>query len=181
MAISIPLSKTGKNAGKYVALIDDCDADLAEMNWCARKDRDVVYPRRTINKTRTEYLHKVIAIRMFGEIPENKLVDHIDNNPLNCCRDNLRLASYAENAHNVRRHKDNQSGYKGVSWNKNAQKWMAQICFDNRKIHLGLFDTSEKAHKAWRTKALELQGEFFNDGTSSAVSQEAPENKKLGH
>jgi hypothetical protein len=53
---------------------------------------------------------------------------------------------------NVRRHKHNTSGYKGVAWHHQRSKWRAYI-FDNyRQIHLGLFDSREAAAAA-RSKA----------------------------
>jgi len=48
----------------------------------------------------------------------------------------------------AKKSKRNTSGVKGVYWNKNAQKWLAQICFKRRVIYLGLFSTLEAAAKA---------------------------------
>jgi frataxin-like iron-binding protein CyaY len=37
------------------------------------------------------------------------------------------------------------SKYKGVNWNKNCQKWIAQIRFENKHYHLGVYETEEEA------------------------------------
>ena len=39
----------------------------------------------------------------------------------------------------------NKSGYKGVNWNKKANKWKAQIGFKGEVIYLGLFDNIQDA------------------------------------
>ena len=46
----------------------------------------------------------------------------------------------------------------GVNWHKASGKFVAQCCnpFLNKQEHLGLFDTEQEAHEAWRTKKHEL-------------------------
>ena len=44
----------------------------------------------------------------------------------------------------------NTSGYLGVSWSKASQKWGAYIKRDGVRRYLGLFDTAEAAHAAYR-------------------------------
>lgn len=44
--------------------------------------------------------------------------------------------------------KRNKSGYKGVSWMKSRQKWIAYIGFKGKQITLGYFDDKEDAIKA---------------------------------
>ncbi|KAK9817097.1 hypothetical protein WJX72_009520 [[Myrmecia] bisecta] len=53
--------------------------------------------------------------------------DHRDGEKLNNTRANLRVATHAENVRNRGRFKNNTSGYKGVSWNKQNRKWFASI------------------------------------------------------
>lgn len=47
-------------------------------------------------------VHKAIWIIVNGEIPDGYVVDHRDGNPLNNNINNLRLATYSENALNAR-------------------------------------------------------------------------------
>ncbi len=42
----------------------------------------------------------------------------------------------------------NTSGYRGVTWNKGAQKWMAEVTIDGKRKYLGLYDTAEAAGAA---------------------------------
>ncbi len=47
--ITIPLSKQGKNKGKYEAIVDDVDADLARLNWSC-DIKSTIYAIRIVNK-----------------------------------------------------------------------------------------------------------------------------------
>ena len=50
--------------------------------------------------------------------------------------------------------------YYGVSFNKTANKWTAQIRHNGHKIHLGLYDDEVEAGRAYDRKASELFGVF---------------------
>jgi hypothetical protein len=52
----------------------------------------------------------------------------------------------------------NHSGYKGVSRSRN--RWESYITFNNKKKHIGQFDTKEEAALAYNNMALELFGEY---------------------
>ena len=71
-------------------------------------------------------------------------IDHIDRNPLNNCRTNLRFATQREQIINQRMKSTNTSGVKGVCWHKAANKW--EVGIDNK--HVGLYETFEKACEA---------------------------------
>jgi hypothetical protein len=65
--------------------------------------------------------------------------DHIDRNPMNNRRNNLRKATLAENARNCSKPKNNSSGIIGVCWIDREQKWHAYITVDNQRKSLGYF------------------------------------------
>ena len=44
--------------------------------------------------------------------------------------------------------KNNKTGVKGVSWNKQKMKWVAQICFKGKVHYLGRFDDINDAIEA---------------------------------
>lgn len=44
--------------------------------------------------------------------------------------------------------KNNKSGYTGVYWNSNNQKWRAQIVYKKQKYRLGSYETIEEAVEA---------------------------------
>lgn len=103
--------------------------------------------------------HRAAWAIYYGEIPKQH-IDHIDGNKTNNKIDNLRLCTHNQNQHNQGIRRNNKSGYKGVSWFKNAKKWQAQICCDSKIKHLGMFTTKEDAAHAYDIAALEVHGEF---------------------
>lgn len=44
--------------------------------------------------------------------------------------------------------KNNSSGYKGVTYDKQLKKYRAHLTFNYKKIHLGSYDTAEEAYQA---------------------------------
>lgn len=95
--------------------------------------------------------------------PENMLVDHIDGNPLNNCRKNLRICTKFQNAQNHKTQKNNTSGHKGVWWHKNYSKWCVQIGCNNERIIIGYYDDFKEAVIARKDAELKYHKEFSND------------------
>lgn len=88
-------------------------------------------------------------------------VDHINGDPLDNRRSNLRLCSRQQNSQaKHRKCATATSRYRGVSWNSNNQTWKAQIGHNSRRIHIGEFDDEIEAAKAYDAKARELFGEW---------------------
>ena len=54
----------------------------------------------------------------------------------------------------------NTSGVKGVSWRKDRNKWCAQIVFQGKHYHLGLYDKIEDAAEARRIAEEHLTKDF---------------------
>lgn len=102
--------------------------------------------------------------RFLLNAPKNKQVDHIDGNPLNNQKENLRLCNNSQNQANRGKPKtkklETTSIYKGVHLRKDLNKWTARIGFNGTRKHLGHFNTQEEAAKAYNKSALELFGEF---------------------
>lgn len=174
MVVEIKLSKRSKTiAGLYVAIVDDIDADLDNVNWNA----EVHSPKRQYAVgSQHERMHRVIMERMLGgEIPDGMEVDHINGDSLCNTRDNLRLATRAQNSANIGRRKGRhtrKAPYKGVGYN--GKKYTAQIRRNGETFNLGRFDTAEEAHAAYCKKAVELFGEFANFGEETPFVQNAP-------
>lgn len=106
----------------------------------------------------TNFLHRLIL-----SAPRGSMVDHVDGNPLNNRRSNIRLCTHAQNMKNRRRHKTNASGFKGVSHDPGRSRirpWRAKIQVDGTEVRLGSFETAEAAYAAYCLAAKELHGEF---------------------
>jgi hypothetical protein len=79
-----------------------------------------------------------------------RVVDHIDFNPLNNHVSNLQIISQRENRSKDTWRKNPASQYTGVSWHKASQKWRAQIGINGKKKGLGLFSSELEAHEAYQ-------------------------------
>lgn len=92
-------------------------------------------------------------------------VDHIDGNPLNNLKNNLRLCYHEENAMNQKISTKNTSGHVGVYWDTNRNKWCATINANKKRIFIGRFDNFEDAVKA-REEAEEKYHKNYSTANS---------------
>jgi hypothetical protein len=106
-------------------------------------------------------IHQLIAICYIPNPDNKRCVDHIDRNIINNSIINLRWCSVAENLKNTKQHKDNKSGFKGVSLDTRKETYSSRICINNKRIHIGTFETALEASNAYESKAKELCGDFY--------------------
>lgn len=73
--------------------------------------------------------HRLIyqIIHSIDILPTDIQIDHIDGDKQNNNPSNLRLATNQDNQRNVKIQRNNTSGFKGVSYEKNRNKWKASI------------------------------------------------------
>lgn len=115
------------------------------------------YHEVTINKKKY-YAHRLIFMMIYGRWPVQ--IDHIDGDRSNNLISNLREATNAQNNRNTGIRSTNKSGFKGVSYYKSANRYIAKITVNYKGIHLGCFDTAQEAHEAYKKAAFHLHGEF---------------------
>lgn len=94
---------------------------------------------------------------------DGKYVDHINRNPLDNRKCNLRLCTNQENIRNCKIPKNNKSGHKGVYWSEERQKWVAQVSINRKTICLGRFISFEEAVEKRKEAVKEHYGEFNNE------------------
>lgn len=117
-----------------------------------RKDGTIrsIYARHNVRrkgKAAQQYLGQfILGVRKF--------VSHMDNDGLNCTRDNIRKSTKSQNIAKQRLRADNQAGFKGVVNRKGH--FMAQI--DEK--YLGAFPTAQEAARAYDAAAKKKYGEF---------------------
>lgn len=149
---------------------DECDRDLIDNSpyKLSLTFTGYIYYAKYIprengkQKHEKVFLHKVIAERIGLDI--NLEIDHINQDKLDNRRCNLRAATRKQNARNMKRNCRNTSGFKGVTWDKSRNKWLAQIKTDTNTKHLGRYDCPIEAYKAYCKAAKKYHGEFANFG-----------------
>ncbi len=104
-------------------------------------------------------IHRLVA-NEFIENPDNKpFVDHINRTVNDNTIKNLRWVSKSENSMNRTKQQNASSTYKGVSFNKPANKWHARIKLDGKNKHLGYFASEKEAAVKYNEAAIEHFGE----------------------
>jgi hypothetical protein len=139
-----------------VALVDDEDYPrLSQYRWHLA-GRDPLYAARDgkAGEAHIVYMHRDIARPGPG-----MTVDHIDANPLNNQRANLRVCTRTQN-HANRRKTRGSSQYKGVSWEQKRARWSASIRINRSQRHLGRYVCEREAALAYDAAARETFGAY---------------------
>lgn len=125
--------------GKF-ALVEDEDFEwLNQWKWTAEQKDYTFYARRNSKKKKV-YLHRQIIGAKKGEV-----VDHINRDGLDNRRKNLRIVTPTQNNYNQKIRVDNTSGYKGIWWNRQRQKWVVEIWARKQKYYFGGYKNIQEA------------------------------------
>jgi hypothetical protein len=143
-----------------VALVDDEDFEyLNQFRWFSNNMNGKFYVGRYI--TVSKYKQIRISMHRFIMKPEKGMViDHLDRNPLNNQKNNLRICTHSDNMRNCKISIKNTSGYKGVSFVKKNNTYKSAIKFNKRTIYLGYYIDPIDAARAYNTAAIKYFGEF---------------------
>lgn len=132
--------------------------------WFAKYDKpiddyyacaSVYYPE--LQQSRPLHLHQFIMNT------RDNHVDHINHNPRDNRKENLRVILPNENLKNREtKNKNNKSGYRNVCWDKKSGKWMVQLQVNGKNKRLKRFneDELEEAGKYAEKMRKKLYGEF---------------------
>lgn len=134
--------------GDVHEVIVDSDFEIDRKVWVGIT-KGAAYAGITIDK-KNKKLHRYI-LGVHNEDP-NILVDHINGNPLDNRKENLRICTHLQNQANKKS--------KGYYWDKYNQKWRARIGIDGKLKSLGSFDDPEEAQQVYRKAHAEAFGEF---------------------
>jgi len=107
------------------------------------------------NNRKTMFLSRFIM-----DYDGENLIDHINNNPLDNRKCNLRIVTPEQNSMNRKSKKNSSSKYIGVK--KSYKKWQASITFKGKAIYLGTFENEIEAAKVRDIATLKYFGEYGN-------------------
>jgi len=141
----LPLRNRDKEIVDYTLVDEDDYAQVSRYKWHLSQGYAYGFVDR-----------RMIALHHFVfKKPRNgHVIDHMNNDRLDNRKCNLRESTRAENSHNVPS-RSGTSKYKGVSWDKNSQKFCAKY----GSKHLGLFPDEVSAAHAYDTFTHLLHGD----------------------
>lgn len=151
----LKINISSKKHPNTYTIIDKMDKEKIEpFKWCCSSKG---YAVRTGKNKESLSVHRVVMNAKPGQI-----IDHINGNPLDNRKSNLRFVSSQQNSFNTKKSITNSSGFKGVSWHKNHKLWQACVYFGNTSKFLGNYLTKEEAALAYNLYVKETRGEYAN-------------------
>lgn len=115
-------------------LVSSDATDMALRTWAINGG----YVTRPVHRGPHGRMHRDVMGLVAGD---GKIVDHINGDPLDNRRCNLRIVTSAQNSQNLRGPRKSASGLRGVSKSDNPNRWKAYCGSD----YLGSFRSPEEA------------------------------------
>jgi hypothetical protein len=145
--------------GEWAILDQEDYYRFGNLRWGINGSGDRYYAVRNVKtgtgKTTRAYMHREIM-----NPPAGLFVDHINNDPLDNRRKNLRLATRSQNMQNKRKKKNATSKYFGVHLIKTEKKWSARVKHEGKLVFSARFDNEIDAARAYDAAARKYHGEF---------------------
>jgi hypothetical protein len=146
--------------GKVTLVDDNMFEYLSQWKWYVYKCGNKFYAARNIKVSKA----KIRLMLMHRFITNNKNTkmhtDHINGNGLDNRTINLRICTHSQNLINRGASINNKTGYKGVSYDKNSNKFKAQIRVNKKNITLLTTNNPVDAARAYNNAAIKYFGEF---------------------
>lgn len=143
--------------GGGFSVVDEDDLPrLAGLLWRKLRVGPGIYYAAAVGKAPT-LLHRFITGAASG-----LSVDHINGDPLDNRRSNLRVCTHAQNLANRRKNANSKNKFKGVGRSRHPNAWYASIGSGRHKgrQYLGYFKSEEEAAAWYDIAAVLTYGEF---------------------
>lgn len=150
MSVLVQMPVAGKRStSRAVRVSAEDEKNVRSHDWWIsinQNQNDRQYVKGVVHGKLTLLSHLII-----GKPPTGHVVDHLDGNTLNNTRENLRWATFRQNAQN-RVPKPNKSGYLGVC--TKGPKWSARC----NNLYLGTFSTPVDAARHYDSYVVHEYG-----------------------
>lgn len=160
------ITRFGLYDGKSSEQIDDFIIDTEDLNkvryhkW--RFSHSHIVTGLPAKGTQRELSWVILDLDNRDEKNRNIVVDHINGNPKDNRKQNLRICSQTENTYNKKSVSNNTSGFIGVSYRKDRDRYDPEIRKDSKRCHLGYTSSLEEAvYKRYYAEQLVFK-EFAN-------------------
>lgn len=142
------------NGGQVI--VDDDDYELlSKWKWVQSNKG---YAQRAAYKK--DGYTTILMHRQIMDITDRRRIDHINGNPLDNQRINLRVCTQRQNMQNRKpnRNKASLPGIKGVY--PHGNKWKVLIMINGKNKYIGLYSTIKEASEAYNTAAKVKDSQF---------------------
>lgn len=112
------------------------------------------YAMTRMSKNKQLFLHRLIM-----NPKKDKVIDHINGDPLDNRKENLRICTQSENLLNRKLSKNNTTGVAGVKYDKHRKSYVARITVEGKEIYLGQYSTLQEAKKI----RFEAEKKYFGE------------------
>lgn len=145
-AVRIPLRRRDGSIRAYT-VVDAADAEwVNQWQWCLTDTGYAVRNVKSGGRRTTVKLHRELLGLVWGDGLEG---DHLNRDRLDNRRSNLRAVPKFGNRQNVTS-SGASSSYRGVTWDRQNGKWLAQVKANGRNHYVGLFSDEIAAAEAAR-------------------------------
>lgn len=144
----IPIRNKNKKIICY-ARVDNCDKHFLNYRWSRHSCGYAVHALWIDGKSKMVYLHHAIMGR-----PLTRKIDHINGDPLDNTRKNLRIITQRENTLNKACHRNGRppGAMRQLVKRKNGHAvfWQSRINLKGKSVFLGIFRTLKEASDAYK-------------------------------
>ncbi len=118
------------------------------------------YVKADTRRTRAKIGKQTYLHRLIMDAQQNEVVDHINRDPKDNRKSNLRIGNHSENCLNRGAQSNSKSGHKGISWDEADRRWKVYATKDGKRTYLGGYKTLEEAIEGYNLKIESVHGEW---------------------